>query len=67
MKSKRYLPRSSTEDFCSYSILEVYEMSEEIAKELDRGLQFIFLIESVRDQEGNGPGAPQMTSAYVPF
>ena len=42
-------------------------MSKEIAKELHRGLQLILLIESVRDQEGNGPGAPQTTSAYIPY
>ena len=33
------------EDFCSYFLLEVYEISKEINQELYRGLLLIFLLE----------------------
>jgi hypothetical protein len=47
MKSARKYTRSSTEDFCIYSLLEVYEISKEINQELHRGLLLIFPIRRI--------------------
>ena len=49
------------DDVRLYSLTNVYETSKEIVQDLHRGLLLIFLLENVRDQEGNGPGAPQRT------
>jgi hypothetical protein len=47
MKAVREETRSSTEDFCLYSVLTVYEISKERDQELHTGLLLIFLIRSV--------------------
>ena len=67
MESVGQWTRSSTEVFCSYSILEVSEVSKKMYQELHRGLLLIFIIGSVWKQLWNGPGAPQRASAYIPY
>ena len=67
MESVMTQTRSSTEDFCSYSSLEVYAISKEIDQELQKGLLLIFLNKHVWNQQGHIPGAPQMTSAHIPY
>ena len=44
MKSVRKYTRSSTEDFCLYSLLKMFGISKEIDQELHRGLLLIFFI-----------------------
>ena len=65
MESVRKWSRSCTEDLCSYFLLEVYGISEEMEKELHRGLMLILPIKSVWNQWGNGSGAPQRIYAYT--
>ena len=57
--------RISTQDFCMYSSLNVYRISKEMDQELHRRLLLIFFLKSKWNQQGNGPGAPQRTSAYI--
>jgi hypothetical protein len=47
MTSVRKYTSSSTEDFCLYSILEMYEISKEVEQELHRGLLLVFLSKGV--------------------
>jgi len=47
MKTVRKWPRSSTEDFCIYSLLKVHGISKEMDQELHEGFMLIFSVESV--------------------
>jgi hypothetical protein len=50
MKSVRKETRSSTEDFCLYSVLEVCETSKEIDQELHRGLLLLEVYEFSKER-----------------